>query len=142
MNNYIRLYTDWDPNPKIRKLYMYYRTDGIWGLFTLWTYAAEHHSDGTLTGLSDFDIMIAAGLPSDGRFDSFARRLCEIGLLDYDGETYSIHDWAEHNPHLIDNPRLQKHRKLLACVERVCMGIESRESLEAEEERARRAEEE
>jgi hypothetical protein len=103
MNNYIRLYTDWDANPKIGKLYMYYRTDGILGLLALWAYAAERRSDGVLTGLSNFDIMIAAGLPSDGRFDSFAQALVRLGLLDYDGETYSIHDWDEHNPHLMES---------------------------------------
>lgn len=63
----------------------------------LWV--GQNRPDGNLTGLLPEDLEIAAGW--QGPAGDFVQAALDIGFLDQDGDgTYSVHDWADHQPWL------------------------------------------
>jgi hypothetical protein len=83
-------------HPKTRKLIKRYGQASAWNLICLFLFACANKSDGVLSGMTAEDIELACDWQGDD--GSFILALVEIGFLDHDGQTYSIHDWATHNP--------------------------------------------
>ena len=84
-------------NLKIRKLRKRHGDDGLLALFTLWSYSAQHKPDGMLNVADAEDVEMMSEWGGEG--GALCRSLKECGLLDLSPDgTYSIHDWAEHNP--------------------------------------------
>ena len=95
MNKDIRVANSFKRSRKRRKLHRALGNDGVVGLIFLWMEAAEFRIDGVLHGYTAEDIAIAADW--DGDEAMFVDTLIKIGFLDFDGETYAIHDWHVHN---------------------------------------------
>ncbi|MGI6252143.1 MAG: hypothetical protein ACOYJV_01785 [Aminivibrio sp.] len=92
----IRLDTEFFNHPKTVKLERRLGLEGLKALLVLWTWAARNMSSGDLAGLSAEDLEIAAGWAGEpGRL---AAVFCELGWLDGEEGTYSLHEWALHNP--------------------------------------------
>lgn len=63
-------------------------------LFRLWDYCAEQRADGRFSGrAAAAEIAFAVGF--DGPPDLLLSALVDSGLLDADGDTYTVHDWDE-----------------------------------------------
>ena len=92
-----RIKTSWFSSRKRGRLRGKFGADGEVALFRLWAYAAESRPSGELSGLSADDVAGEAHWV-EGPPEAFVKALEKIGLLDWDGDCYAIHDWAEHNP--------------------------------------------
>jgi hypothetical protein len=69
--------------------------EAIESLQRLWCFAAQNKTDGILTRMSLKAVELSAkwnGIPGQ-----FVSKLVELDFLDFDGKTYSLHDWADHN---------------------------------------------
>lgn len=83
-------------HPKTRKLIKRHGQAAAWNLVCLFLFACANKSDGILSGMAAEDIELACDW--QGEDGAFIQALVEVGFLDHDGQTYSIHDWATHNP--------------------------------------------
>lgn len=91
-----RLSTSLAEHPKIKKLGRRLGTAGQWHWVCLLLWVASNRSDGSLSGMSDEDIELAASWPADS--PPFLPALRDLGLIDGKEFDSEIHDWAEHNP--------------------------------------------
>lgn len=63
-------------------------------VYRLWDYCAEQRADGTFSGPSAaFEIALAVDF--DGPPETILKALVDSGLLDADGDTYTVHDWSD-----------------------------------------------
>lgn len=83
-------------HPKTKRLVRKLGTDGAWRLVCLFLWAAENRSDGKLTGMTADDVELAVDWAGDE--GAFVATLVAVGFLDGEEGSYSIHDWADHNP--------------------------------------------
>lgn len=92
----IRLKTDFHDHHKTIKLKRRFGWEGVEALQRSWCFAANNRPKGIFTSMTVEDIAIAAGWQHDAQ--QFVDGLLELGWLDVteDGETYSLHDWEEH----------------------------------------------
>jgi hypothetical protein len=90
----IRISTALWSHPKILKLERRTGPAGVLALIRLWCWSAEHRPDGVL-GSDEEDIVIAAGWTGE---KDLVRELLDLGLLNLEGDCYSIHDWDVHQP--------------------------------------------
>jgi hypothetical protein len=82
-------------------------------LLKLWGFAAESRPTGALEGLAGPDIAIAAGWTGDS--NKFVETLVRLRWLDRRAaDTYSIHDWPEHQPWLIGAPARAEHARRMS----------------------------
>ena len=95
MNSDIRLSIGFFDHPKIIKLERQLGLEGVVALMRLWLWAAQNRPSGTLSGMDDEDIAIAARW--NGEATAFKDVVTRLKLLDKVGDTYHIHDWQEHN---------------------------------------------
>ena len=91
-----RISTALPRHPKTVKLQRRLGVSGCWHLVCLFLWVAENRYDGDLKDMTDEDIEIAAGWTGD--IGAFTRTLIEVGFIEGDERSRSIHDWAEHNP--------------------------------------------
>lgn len=99
MNTDYRIKIGFFRHHKTRKLEQRLGEAGVIALIRLWEYAAEFRPDGSLSGMNEEDIALAAGWRGDGNLVS---TLIEIGWLDEEPGCLSLHDWLEHNPWAAD----------------------------------------
>jgi hypothetical protein len=92
----IRVLTHFRHNRKRRRLKRALGADGVLALLDLWLYAAERHTDGHLSGLTDEDIADECDWPGDPA--EFVGALVKAGFLDGDPGEYVLHDWIENQP--------------------------------------------
>jgi len=105
----IRLMLSFRSHPKVKKLRLKLGEGGPLGFIYLLMHAADHKPDGLLAGMDRDDIALAADFRGDP--DDFVRVLLALRLLDFDGKTYSIHDYADHQPWVAKSPeRKEKAR--------------------------------
>ncbi|HTR22720.1 MAG TPA: hypothetical protein VMI10_01960 [Terriglobales bacterium] len=83
-------------HPKLIKLERRLGAQGCWSLVKLFLWVSENRPDGSLEGLTDEDIEIAAGWNGDN--GAFVGPLSEVRFIDGESGSYRVHDWAEHNP--------------------------------------------
>lgn len=91
-----RISTTLPSHPKTKKLMRSMGHAGAWYLVRLFLWVAENRSTGDLSGLADDDIELA--IDFDGESGAFMAALSEVGLIDGEAGSRSIHDWVEHNP--------------------------------------------
>ncbi|MCZ7648133.1 MAG: hypothetical protein M5U26_23220 [Planctomycetota bacterium] len=92
----IRLKTSFFTHVKTIKLRKRLGDQGVVALLTLWTYCADHKSTGQLHGMNAEDVELAASWAGDS--GKLFEALVEVGYIDRDGESISLHDWAVHQP--------------------------------------------
>ncbi|WP_163340222.1 hypothetical protein [Desulfopila sp. IMCC35008] len=96
---------------KFRKLRKRLGTEGPLALIYLWIGAASSRPDGRLTGWDDDDIAFESEW--DGNPEDLVTALIDFQFLEKDSEgTYSLHDWADHQPWVIgaeDRRRKARH---------------------------------
>jgi len=73
----------------------------------LWV--AENRPNGNLQGLAGEDIEIAAGWK--GEPGAFVSALADVRFLDGSDGSYTVHDWAEHNPWVANRDQRVKAAK-------------------------------
>lgn len=95
MNTDFRVAVDFFSHHKARKLKKRLGADGVMALLQLWAYAAKLRTDGDLSGMSVEDIELAAYW--DGEDGALVTALHEVGFLDLDEASYTLHDWLENN---------------------------------------------
>ena len=104
-----RISTALPRHPKMVKLQRRLGASGCWSLVCLFLWVAENRPEGGLEGMSSEDVEIAANWPGDA--GDFVGTLAEVRFLDGREGTYTIHDWAEHNPWAASRPhRIEKAR--------------------------------
>lgn len=108
----IRLLLSFRAHPKVKKLRFKLGDAGPLGFIYLMMFAAEAKPDGVLDGLDVDDIALAADYRGDA--EEFVATLLALKLIDLDGETYSIHDWAEHNPYAAGAEERREHGRKAA----------------------------
>lgn len=91
-----RISTALPRHPKTVKLQRRLQERGCWALVCLFLWVADNRPDGDLVGMTVEDIEIAAGWI--GEAGALVGALQEVGFLDGEVGSFSIHDWAEHNP--------------------------------------------
>lgn len=96
MNGDIRISTTLFSHRKTKKLRLLLGADSVISLLTLWTKVATEKPDGVLTRWTAGDIAIESDYTGDS--DEFVSALLDIGFLDHDGKTYSIHNWCDKQP--------------------------------------------
>ena len=83
-------------HPKTKKLIRKLGQAAAWNLVRLILWAAANRSDGDLSNLSAEDIEIASDWAGDD--GEFVEALVDLRFLDGEDGSYTLHDWAEHNP--------------------------------------------
>ena len=125
-NRDIRLQISFYRHVKRRKLQTRLGPEGVLALIDLLLYAGENKPDGSLSGMTEEDIGLAAQWTGDPKI--LVSALLEIGFLDNapsineqcssinrTGPEYSIHDWFDHNSYAFHAPiRSEKARKAAA----------------------------
>jgi hypothetical protein len=69
--------------------------EAVKSLQILWCFAAQNKPSGVLSGMPKRAVAIASKYQGDR--EVFIDMLIELRFLDFDGESYSLHDWEEHN---------------------------------------------
>ena len=101
-------------HPKTKKLIRRIGEAGAWHLVCLFLWVAQTRPSGSLEGMTGEDVELAADWSGDE--GAFVRALVEVGFLDGEEESYSIHDWHEHNPWAAgQDARSEKARWLSLC---------------------------
>ena len=93
-NTDIRISTAWVNSFKRRKLKRLLGAEGVLAVMDLWIHCGTTHTTGTMSGMTDEDIEVAAGW--EGAPGEFVPALIDCRLLDGDEKERSIHDWAAH----------------------------------------------
>jgi hypothetical protein len=83
-------------HPKTKKLIRKLGQASAWNLVRLILWTAANRSDGDLSNLSAEDIEIAADWAGDD--GELVDALVELRFLDGEDGSYTMHDWADHNP--------------------------------------------
>lgn len=91
-----RIATGLPAHPKTRKLIRRLGPSGGWSLVCLFLWTAGNHPDGDLAGMTGEDIELASDWTGDP--GAFVAALREVRFLDGEECSYSVHDWAFHNP--------------------------------------------
>lgn len=96
MNVDARISVSLPSHPKTKKLIRRGGQGAAWNLVCLFLWVSQNKPSGELDGMSAEDIEIAAGWEGDeGRL---VQLLLEVRFLDGEEGSFSVHDWAEHNP--------------------------------------------
>lgn len=108
----IRLMFSYRGHHKIKKLRLKLGEAGPMAHIYLLLFAGESKSDGVLEGMDAEDIALAADYRGDAH--EFVETLQALKLLDLQGETYSIHNWAKHNPYAAGAEERSEHGRKAA----------------------------
>ena len=101
MVNDFRISTSFRDNIKRIRLQRALGPEGVLAIIDLWGYAAMNRPDGTLDGMDDEAICIAANW--HGKIDVFINAITDkrSNFLDKDASgNYILHDWSTHNPYV------------------------------------------
>ncbi len=79
-------------------------------LVSLWLWALDNVQDGNLAGISNRSVARAARWP-EKKADKLMAALIANRWIDQDGESLSIHDWAEYTGRLMDGRKKDAERK-------------------------------
>ena len=79
-------------------------------LISLWLWALDNVQDGNLSGISSRSVARAARWP-EKKADKLMAALIDNRWIDQDGESLSIHDWAEYTGRLMDGRKKDAERK-------------------------------
>lgn len=79
-------------------------------LISLWLWALDNVQDGNLAGISNRSVARAARWP-EKKADKLMSALIANRWIDQDGESLSIHDWAEYTGRLMDGRKKDAERK-------------------------------
>lgn len=110
MTDDVRLSVGLSTHHKTRKLKRRLGAAGCWSLVVLFLWTGAQRWDGTLHGMSDEDIELAADW--DGEPGALVDALLEVGFLDGEPGRRVIHDWQEHNPYAASKgQRIEKGKK-------------------------------
>jgi len=74
----------------------------------LWTWSLDNAPDGDLTGLRPRSIAVGSAWRGDP--DQFIDAAVEAGFLDRDGDTLTIHDWADYAGRRFERRRQSRER--------------------------------
>jgi len=91
-----RLQTSLPGHPKTKKLARRVGKAGVLSLIWLLLWCVDNRSDGDLAGMTAEDIELAADW--DGEPGVLVKALAEVGFLDGSEGSYTVHDWADHQP--------------------------------------------
>lgn len=91
-----RISTSLPSHPKTKKLARRLGPSGPLGCIYLFLWVAANRSDGDLSGLTDEDLELAVDWQGDE--GQFIACMSEVGFLDGEEGSRSVHDWAVHNP--------------------------------------------
>lgn len=109
-----RIRIDLPAHPKTKKLIRRIGEGGAWRLVCLFLWAASSRPDGDLSGMTGEDVELAADW--QGEEGAFIGALLEVGFVDGEEGSYSIHDWQEHNPWAAGSEaRSEKSRWIALC---------------------------
>jgi hypothetical protein len=109
-----RISTALPGHPKTKKLAKRLGLAACWHLVCLFLWTAANRSDGSLAGMTDEDVELAADWT--GADGALVAALRGVGFIDGDEGTYVVHDWAEHNPWAAGAPaRAEKSRFAALC---------------------------
>ena len=97
VNEDIRIKIDLFNHPKFQELEEEHGAGVCLRLFQLWGAVARFKPDGILTGWTVRTIARQAGAEKS-EAESLVSALVDSGFLDFDGQVYSCHDWADHQP--------------------------------------------
>ena len=115
MNTDFRLSIGLFTHPKFVKLRRKIGAEGALSYITLLSFVAQNNPDGDLGNMDSEDIAIAGQY--DGNTDEFVAALVAVRFLDApenDGDSYRVHDWAEHNPWAASAPARSSKAKAAA----------------------------
>jgi hypothetical protein len=99
MSDDIRLSLGFWNHPKTKKLQKHLGLEAIRSLQILWLWAAQNKPTGVLYAMSAEDVELASDW--NGVDGEFSTALVALGWLEFQNETYIIHDWGVHQPWLI-----------------------------------------
>lgn len=99
MNIDIRLSLGFYDHPKTKKLKRRLGQGGIEHLQRIWLWAANSHPSGNLTGVDCETLAIVANW--DGDEKELCNALSEIGWLDGEEGSFTLHGWEEHQQYVI-----------------------------------------
>lgn len=97
VNEDIRIKIDLFNHPKFQELEEAHGAGVCLRLFQLWGAVARFKPDGILTGWTARTIARQAG-GEKSEAESLVKAFLDSGFLDFDGQVYSCHDWADHQP--------------------------------------------
>lgn len=112
MNKDIRINVGFFQHHKTKKLIYKLDHKGVTALLSLWTYAAQNKPKGTLTNMDKIDISLASCWEGDE--NKFVDTLVDIGFLEDNDGTYSIHDWEKNNPYAFHADERSEHARKAA----------------------------
>jgi hypothetical protein len=92
-----RISTAFPQHPKTKLVRKRLGFEGTWALVCLILWVANNKADGDLAGMSDEEIEVAVDW--GGKDGDFIATLKDVRFLDGESGSYTIHDWAEHNPY-------------------------------------------
>jgi hypothetical protein len=101
MNTDVRIATNYPDHPKTLKLKKMLGAEGVMSHIFLLCFVARVTPSGVLTDMDAKDIAEAAKWRGDPH--EFVDTLHELRLLDQNSETYSVHDWQEHNYYCVSS---------------------------------------
>ena len=99
MSDDIRLSLGFWNHPKTKKLQKRLGLEAIRSLQILWLWAAQNKPTGILYAMSAEDVELASDW--NGGDGEFSTALVDLGWLEFQNETYIIHDWEIHQPWLV-----------------------------------------
>lgn len=108
----IRIATNMFIHPKLVKLQRRLGDRGVLSFLRLLCFVGEYRPKGNLSGMDDEDIAIASGWGDDAK--EFIATLANLKLLDTKNNTYSIHDWKEHNGYVYHAPERREQAQKAA----------------------------
>jgi len=100
VNTDFRVNVDFFTHHKTLKLKKRLGELAVLALLRLWAYASKHKVDGDLSDMTSEDIELAADWA--GEDGALVMALIEVGYVDQDDESLKLHDWAEHNPWVVE----------------------------------------
>jgi len=100
MNTDFRLAIDFWQHPKTKKLIRRAGLEGVRSLQILWAWTACNRPNGSLVGMDDEDIELAADW--DGDIGTLVKVMTELRWIDATENGYVLHDWQDHNPWAAD----------------------------------------
>jgi len=98
-DSWLRFDLDILDHPKNSKLIAQHAERGFVSYLRLLIHAARFNRDGRFDGLTARDLASIARIPGK-KSEEFIQSLVALKLLDFDGEIFSVHNWAKRQPFL------------------------------------------
>jgi hypothetical protein len=120
MNTDIRISVSFRNHRKRKRLKMVLGPGATDYLLDLWIATAMNRPSGVLYDMDAVDIALDAGW--DGEPEEFVDALMKCGFMDFDGETYSMHDWEDHQGYVVHSDVRKERAKKAAAKRWECKG--------------------